>query len=168
MESADAVKQQVYEQFIRFLHVYESFSDTEIDHFLSIAERERIGNFPHNITAVHVIDCIGRNEPINSTAIAGKMELSKASITKIGGKLLADGLVERMQLNDNKKESYFRLTPQGKKIFDLHERIHANEAERLNRFLGKYSAGELKIIGSFLKDYSAEMELRISGETAKR
>ncbi|MFS0856154.1 MULTISPECIES: MarR family transcriptional regulator [Paenibacillus] len=160
MDSNDRTKQLLYDQFIRFLHVYENHKDTEIEHFLSIAQRESMDKIPQHLTAVHMIDCIGKHEPINNTAIAEAMNLSKASITKIGNKLLEEGFVKRTKMNDNKKESYFRLSPQGKKIFELHERLHVLEAERFHRSLDKYSEPELKIIHQFLQDSSMDMESR--------
>ncbi|MDK8191148.1 MarR family transcriptional regulator [Paenibacillus sp. UMB7766-LJ446] len=160
MDSKDQTKQLLYDQFIRFLHVYENHKDTEIEHFLSIAQRESIDKIPQHLTAVHMIDCIGRHEPINNTGIAEAMNLSKASITKIGNKLLEEGFVKRTKMNDNKKESYFRLSPEGKKIFELHERLHVLEAERFYRSMDKYSEPELKIIHQFLQDSSMDMESR--------
>ncbi|MFJ2043109.1 MULTISPECIES: MarR family transcriptional regulator [Paenibacillus] len=160
MDSNDRTKQLLYDQFIRFLHVYENHKDTEIEHFLSIAQRESMDKIPQHLTAVHMIDCIGKHEPINNTGIAEAMNLSKASITKIGNKLLEEGFVKRTKMNDNKKESYFRLSPQGKKIFELHERLHVLEAERFYRSLDKYSEPELKIILQFLQDSSMDMESR--------
>jgi len=160
MDSNDRTKQLLYDQFIRFLHVYENHKDTEIEQFLSIAQRESIEKIPQHLTAVHMIDCIGKHEPINNTGIAEAMNLSKASITKIGNKLLEEGFVKRTKMNDNKKESYFRLSPQGKKIFELHERLHVLEAERFYRSLDKYSEPELKIIHQFLQDSSMDMESR--------
>lgn len=160
MDSNDRTKQLLYDQFIRFLHVYENHKDTEIEHFLSIAQRESMDKIPQHLTAVHMIDCIGKHEPINNTGIAEAMNLSKASITKIGNKLLKEGFVKRTKMNDNKKESYFRLSPQGKKIFELHERLHVLEAERFYRSLDKYSEPELKIILQFLQDSSMDMESR--------
>lgn len=160
MDSNDRTKQLLHDQFIRFLHVYENHKHTEIEHFLSIAQRESIDKIPQHLTAVHMIDCIGKHEPINNTGIADAMNLSKASITKIGNKLLEEGFVKRTKMNDNKKESYFRLSPQGKKIFELHERLHVLEAERFYRSLDKYSEPELKIIHQFLQDSSMDMESR--------
>ncbi|REK76847.1 MarR family transcriptional regulator [Paenibacillus paeoniae] len=160
MDVKDRSKQLLYEQYIQFLHVLESQKDKEIDHFLSIVKREFIEKFSSNLTAVHMIDCIGQHEPINSTGIAEMMNLSKASITKIGAKLLEEGFVKRTQMNDNKKEIYFRLSPQGKKIFELHERLHKLEAERFYRFLDKYSDEELKVIHTFLQDTSTHIESR--------
>ncbi|MFE6073979.1 MarR family transcriptional regulator [Paenibacillus sp. NPDC057886] len=160
MDSIDRTKQLLYDQFIRFLHVYENHKDTEIEHFLSIAQRESMDKIPQHLTAVHMIECIGKHEPINNTGIADAMNLSKASITKIGNKLLEEGFVKRTKMNDNKKESYFRLSPQGKKIFELHERLHVLVAERFYRSLDKYSEPELKIIHQFLQDSSMDMESR--------
>ncbi|RJE87063.1 MarR family transcriptional regulator [Paenibacillus sp. 1011MAR3C5] len=160
MGTNDRTKQLLYEQYIRFLHAFESHKDTEIDHFFSIAERAAIEKLPQNLTTIHVIDCIGRHEPINNTGIAEKMNLSKASITKIGNKLLEEGFVKRTQMNDNKKESYFRLSPQGKNVFELHERLHELEAERFYRFLDKYSGEELKVIHQFLQDSRIYIESR--------
>lgn len=160
MDSTNRTKQLLYEQYIRMLHVFESHKETEMDQFFSIAERAAIQKLPQNLTTIHVLDCIGRHEPINNTGIAEKMNLSKASITKIGNKLLEEGFVKRTQMNDNKKEMYFRLSPQGRKIFDLHERLHELEAERFYRFLDKYSDEQLKVIHQFLQDTSLFIESR--------
>ncbi|MEC0239816.1 MarR family transcriptional regulator [Paenibacillus dokdonensis] len=62
---------------------------------LAAASKEQgISEYPVNLTVVHVIDCIGNNEPINNTALAEKMDLTKASITKITTTLLEDGFIE--------------------------------------------------------------------------
>jgi DNA-binding MarR family transcriptional regulator len=73
---------------------------------------------------------------------------------------MEEGFVKRTKMNDNKKESYFRLSSQGKKIFELHERLHILEAERFYRSMDKYSEAELKIIHQFLQDNSMDMESR--------
>jgi DNA-binding MarR family transcriptional regulator len=161
MESGLGIQQVLYEQYIKLLHLHESYAEEELDHFRRIASDASIEKCPRNLTDIHVIDCIGRYEPINSTSIAERMELSKAAITKIGSRLLADGLVERTQMNDNKKEVYFLLTRQGRILFDLHEKLHDIEAERAFRFLGKYPTEELQIIQRFLQDVNIEMEARL-------
>lgn len=161
MDSKQMNKQLIYDQYLKFWHLHERFSQMEIDIFFSMIEGESIEDYPQNMTTIHVIDCIGKNDPINSTAIAEKMELSKASITKIGNKLLKDGLVKRTQMNENKKEVYFRLTPKGKRIFDLHEKMHQMEKERFHQTLDKYSDEELMVIRRFLQDYGFQIELRL-------
>lgn len=52
------------------------------------------------------------------------------------------------------------MSPQGKKIFELHERLHVHEAERFYRTLDKYSETELKVIHQFLQDSSINIESR--------
>ncbi|MET3210311.1 UNVERIFIED_CONTAM: DNA-binding MarR family transcriptional regulator [Paenibacillus sp. PvR008] len=90
-------------------------------------------------TDIHVIDCIGRHEPINVTTLADRIELSKGTVSKVSTKLLKEGWIRRTQLNDNKKEIYFRLTPLGKKLFLVHERLHVKVQHQLLQFLDRYS-----------------------------
>ena len=94
-----------------------------------------LNGLPGNMTTIHVISCIGHDEPINNTGIAKKMNLSKANITKISSKLLKEGLIKRFQLTDNKKEIYFRLTPSGKQVFELHEKFYQQKVDQFSRFL---------------------------------
>jgi DNA-binding MarR family transcriptional regulator len=155
-------KQYLYDHYLHLLHLSERFANAEIDIFVDQAEIEFIKSFPRHITSVHVIDCIGRNEPINSTSIAERMRLSKASITKIGNKLLQEGFVKRKRMNENKKEIYFMLTEKGKTVFELHLQIHRTEEEKFHRFLEAYESEELQIISRFLKDLGISLEERMS------
>ncbi|MGW8959415.1 MarR family transcriptional regulator [Paenibacillus sp. NPDC055715] len=54
-------------------------------------------------TDIHVMDCIGRYEPINVMTLADRIELSKGTVSKVSTKLLKEGWIRRNQLNDNKK-----------------------------------------------------------------
>jgi DNA-binding MarR family transcriptional regulator len=105
-----------------------------------------------NLTDVHVIDCIGRHEPINVTTLADRIELSKGTVSKVSTKLLKEGWIRRTQLNDNKKEIYFRLTPLGKRLFLVHERLHVKVQQQLFEFLNRYSSEELNVLKRLLSD----------------
>ncbi|XID92352.1 MarR family transcriptional regulator [Paenibacillaceae bacterium WGS1546] len=157
-----AHKQLLYDRFLHFVHMMERLSETEIDYFLKQAENEALQSFPRHMTIVHVIDCIGRHQPINSTSIAERMGLSKAGITKIGKKLLQEDLVRRTRMNENKKESYFLLTEKGREVYELHARIHREEEERFYRFLEAYDSKELLVIGRFLQDLGGSLAERIA------
>nr|WP_256338064.1 MarR family transcriptional regulator [Paenibacillus sp. 276b] len=102
--------------------------------------------YPANFTSVHVIDCIGNNDPINNTALAEKMALTKAIITKITTILLEDGFIERIRLNDNKKEVHFGLTEKAQELYVLHGKLHKQEQDRFFRFLERYTSEELSFI----------------------
>lgn len=105
-----------------------------------------------NMTELHIIACIGEQEPINLTSIAERINLSKGNTSKIANKLLKAGWVRKAQLNDNKKEVYFRLTSVGKKLFAAHDELHAKEKQRMYEFLGKYNESELEFIKQLFGD----------------
>jgi DNA-binding MarR family transcriptional regulator len=56
----------------------------------------------------------------------------------------------------NKKEIYFRLTPLGRDIFNIHQRLHQEREEQGMSFLKKYTASELQLVIRFLHDFAEE------------
>ncbi|MFE6074200.1 MarR family transcriptional regulator [Paenibacillus sp. NPDC057886] len=113
---------------------------------MQASKEQGISEYPANLTVVHVIDCIGNNEPINNTALAEKMDLTKASITKIMTTLLEDGFIKRIRLSDNKKEIHFRLTAKAQELYVLHGKLHKQEQDRYFRFLERCTSEELSFI----------------------
>ncbi|MCM3701623.1 MarR family transcriptional regulator [Paenibacillus macerans] len=158
MEFQNDVKGQLYEQYIRMLHLNELYSEHEINLFREQAKKLQIDMLSNNITSVHVIDCIGDYEPINHTGITKKMNLSKASITNISSKLLEMGFIVRSQLNNNRKEIYFSLTDKGRHVYHLHKKLHQEKEESFYQFIESYSEAELQIIGKFMSDLLVRAE----------
>ncbi|PAC96133.1 MarR family transcriptional regulator [Bacillus paralicheniformis] len=151
MTMSELTKQLIYDMYVKLLHLNEQKADTDLKAFLKQAAESDVKRLPGNMTTIHVISCIGHDEPINNTGIAKKMNLSKANITKISSKLLKEGLIKRFQLTDNKKEIYFRLTPSGKQVYELHEKLHQQKAEQFQRFLDSFSTAEQGAILKFLQ-----------------
>ena len=108
----------------------------------------------HKITLVecHVINYIGNNRLTNSVGIAHNMQITKGGISKITSRLLKKELIEAHRLEGNRKEVFYTLTPVGKKIFVLHEKLHAKVQARLENMLQKYNKKELNVISHFLKN----------------
>lgn len=150
MEKATSV-QHVYDLLIKMNHQLEQHQQREGMIFLEEIREHFDGMTSLNMTDVHVMDCIGRHEPINVTTLAERMELSKGTVSKVSTKLLKEGWIRRTQLNDNKKEIYFRLTPL-KKLFLVHERLHAKAQHQLFEFLDRYSSEELNVLKRLLSD----------------
>ncbi|MFP4977503.1 MarR family transcriptional regulator [Paenibacillus sp. CN-4] len=149
MNSSEGLKRLLYSQFLHFTHLTEKIFTTESEEFANFARLEGLSSFPANLTSVHTIDCIGHNEPINNTSIAEKMKLSKASITKISNKLLEEGFIKRSQMNDNKKEVYFSLTPKGRQIFEVHAMMHVIIENRFIDLMSVFSESELQAVLKF-------------------
>jgi len=147
-------KQMIYESYLQLIHLNEQKADSVSQiflHYLDEQELNQLELLPSNMSSLHVIDCIGHNEPINNIGIASKMNLSKANITKITRKLTKDELINRFQLADNKKEIYFKLTSKGKRVFALHEKIHNKKKEQFYDLIGTFSEDKQIIILEFLE-----------------
>ncbi|WP_055108156.1 MarR family transcriptional regulator [Paenibacillus ihumii] len=151
MNYPDSIKALIYEQLLHFSHLHEQRMELELKEIKEMVQLHQLKSVPGNLSTIHVLDCIGHHEPINHSAIAEKLKLSKASITKISKKLLDLDLIRRTQLNDNRKEVYFRLTPYGKQLFELHRDMHEAEEQRFMRFLDNYSESELQTIFKFFQ-----------------
>ncbi|MEK0314831.1 MarR family transcriptional regulator [Cohnella sp. 56] len=149
--TSDGLKRLLHSRLHHYLHVFESTVSTEIAAFADLARVKGISSIPSHMTSVHVIDCIGRHEPVNNTSIAEKMNLSKASITKISAKLLKEGFVKRSQLNDNKKEVYFSLSAKGRQIYEVHAMMHDKIEESFIRALDAFSETELAASLKFIQ-----------------
>ncbi|MGW8439651.1 MarR family transcriptional regulator [Paenibacillus sp. S33] len=151
MEKVTSV-QHVYDLLIKMNHQLEQHQQRESMTILEEIQEHFDGIASLNLTDVHVIDCIGRHEPINVTTLADRIELSKGTVSKVSTKLLKEGWIRRTQLNDNKKEIYFRLTPLGKRLFLVHERLHVKVQQQLFQFLNRYSSEELNVLKRLLSD----------------
>ncbi|MEK5033581.1 MarR family transcriptional regulator [Paenibacillus sp. FSL R7-0302] len=151
MHSSEGLKRLLYDRFLHLSHLVEETFVTEMDVFTDLTRKYGITLTSTSLTSIHVIDCIGHQEPVNSTTIAEAMKLSKASITKISTKLLQDGCIKRSRMNDNKKEIYFSLTPKGRQLFELHARMHENLEEKFIEKMGEFSEPELQASLKFIQ-----------------
>jgi len=152
---------QFYDQYLHLIHVTERSIELEPLKLRQLADAASLPSLSLNLTAVHVVDCIGRLEPINGTALAAHMRLSKAAITKICSRLTSDGLIIRSQLPQNKKEYLFSLTDQGKKLYDLHEQLHQQAEKQFMQFLDEWKSDDLATILRFFQHLGNALEQRI-------
>ncbi|EGL20175.1 MULTISPECIES: MarR family transcriptional regulator [unclassified Paenibacillus] len=151
MDYPESIKALIYKQLLHLFHLQEQRLELELKEIKDLVQLHQLKGVPGSLSAIHVLDCIGNHEPINHSAIVDKLNLSKASITKINKKLLALGLINRTQLNDNRKEVYFRLMPLGKQLFEMHRALHEAEEQSFIRFLDSYSDSEHQTILKFFQ-----------------
>ncbi len=105
-----------------------------------------------SITAMKVIDAIGRLEPVNGITISEQFHIPKGTVSKITRRLIAKNLVRAESRPNNKKEILFRLTPLGREISQVN-RIFDEQMERgFRRFLQRYTVDELRLLVRILHD----------------
>lgn len=97
------------------------------------------GTEPLNTAAIHLIEVIGKHPDYNATQIAEVLGNTKGAVSQMTAKLEHKGLIERKKSPESEKELCFELTESGKKVFDGHERLHAELYERLGGILGEFS-----------------------------
>jgi DNA-binding MarR family transcriptional regulator len=98
------------------------------------------------------IDLIGTIEYPNVTKIANEMYMTRGAISKICKRLLKKGLVESYQRPDNNKEIYYRLTEEGRHIYNEHKKLHSQARQEKLSVINTYSEYEQSIILCFLND----------------
>ena len=112
-----------------------------------------------SLSELHVIECIGKNGLMNVTAIATEMGMTKGAISKICTKLFQKQFVEKMQMLDNQKEIFFRLTERGNEIYKAHEKLHKQAEEKWLLLLVGYTKEEQDFIQRFIKDVFGDLEI---------
>lgn len=104
------------------------------------------------LTELHIVDCISRNSPINVTSISSALGITKGGVSKITTRLLKRGWIYKTQLMDNRKEVYFRLAPEGKKVAAIHDTFHVIAIQNIEKLLQNYESSELQFLERLLDD----------------
>ncbi|MFB5677915.1 MarR family transcriptional regulator [Paenibacillus terreus] len=155
MKGTDVTKEWIFELFIRLISQQEakdSIMTSRLEEEKEKVEKELGLRLNLNLSDVHMIACIGDHEPINVTTLSEKLNLTKGSITRISSKLLEQSLIRREQLNDNKKEVFFRLTPRGEQLHLIHDKLHKEVEQRFKKMLDKYTPEQLAFAKVLLQD----------------
>lgn len=123
----------------------------EIEWFNRPTLEERLKEYP--LSEIELIEKIGTIPNANVTKLASASYMTRGAISKLTKKLLSKDLIESYQIEDNKKEIYFRLTSKGEKIRKVHSDLHMTflqrdkivfegmtneEFDTIFRFIGKY------------------------------
>ncbi len=129
------------------------------DMLSQLTENQCLDEYGYSET--HCIDFIGRLELPNVTKVAEHMRMTRGAISKMTKKLLAKGLIEKYTLETNKKEIYFRLTEQGKVLFDEHAKRHELWEKRDMEFLARYPKEKVETVYEFMKEFNDYLETQI-------
>ncbi|MEK4516629.1 MarR family transcriptional regulator [Paenibacillus sp. FSL H8-0122] len=116
------------------------------------------GNKP---SEVHCIEYIGRHADVNVTKLAEALYMTRGAISKITRKLLHKGLIESYQKPDNQKEIYFRLTGQGKAVYQIHDELHREFRERDRPVFEQVTDSQYAGMLSFMEKYNRHLDEEI-------
>lgn len=141
-----------FETLIYYVNNIEDCEKKILQELLDEQDYEELRDVNLSMVECHVIDCIERNELINTTGIAQKMTITKGGISKITAKLIKKEMIELQRLENNQKETYYTLTPLGKKVFRVHEILHEQAGKKFTTFFNTYSNGELTFANKLLAD----------------
>ncbi|MGQ8875830.1 MarR family transcriptional regulator [Paenibacillus sp. TSA_86.1] len=110
---------------------------------------------------VHCIEFIEKNVDSNVTKLAESMYMTKGAISKLTKKLIEKGLIEDYQKANNKKEVFFKLTKQGRVIFDIHEKLHKEFQERDESVFNHVTEEQFDHMLNFIELYSKHLDTEI-------
>ena len=121
--------------------------------------KEILYNYGHS--EIHCIHLIGKLEKANVTKIALELTMTKSAISRIVKKLLDNKDIESYQVECNKKEIYYKLTPKGQELFDEHLKIHSSGRERDKKFFEEFNDNDSRIVSEFLRKYNKYLQIKI-------
>ncbi|WP_339835150.1 MarR family transcriptional regulator [Paenibacillus sp. FSL R7-0272] len=115
----------------------------------------------HKPSEVHCIEFIEKNVDSNVTKLAESMYMTKGAISKLTKKLIEKGLIEDYQKTNNKKEVFFKLTQQGRVVFDIHEKLHKEFHERDESVFKHVTEEQFDHMLDFIELYSKHLDTEI-------
>jgi DNA-binding MarR family transcriptional regulator len=96
---------------------------------------------------VFYIETLGQMDRPTFSELAGKLNLSKPSVTALVGKLAEKGYVQTVPDKEDKRSSRILLTSSGNEINRIHRGMHDEFAKRLTTVL---DAKEQRALGNLL------------------
>ena len=91
------------------------------------------------INEVHLIDLIGRNQPVNLVKLSEILEVSRSAITQSVRRLTKKDLVSFEFAPDNEKNKYLILSKKGVDVFNIHKEQQEHIEKAIFSVLRNYS-----------------------------
>ena len=104
------------------------------------------------INEVHLIDLIGRNQPMNLVKLSELLKVSRSAITQSVRRLIQKNLVVFDFAPNNGKNKYLRLSEKGIEVFKIHKEQQAYIEESVFSVLNNYSEEELQTVVKLMDD----------------
>lgn len=127
--------------------------------------RETLSGYDNS--ELNCLDCVGRMDFPNVTAIAEEMRMTKGAVSKILRKLLDKNAVEAYQQKPNRQKVYYRLTAVGAALFAEHRDRHRRWEEREMVYFRSLPEGEQAAAIRFFSGYNENIRSRLNRDSEK-
>ena len=104
------------------------------------------------INEVHLIDLIGRNQPVNLVKLSELLEVSRSAITQSVRRLIKKDLVSFEFAPDNEKNKYLILSKKGVEVFNIHKEQQEHIETAIFSVLKNYNEEDLQMIMKLMDD----------------
>ena len=111
---------------------------------------------------IHCIEYIGKNVDANMVKLAEAFYMTRGAMSKMTKKLIKKGIVESYQKPNNKKLVYFKLTEQGKEIYNIHEEMHRAYQKRDKAVFDQVTEEQLDIMLGFANKYGQHLDSELN------
>lgn len=116
---------------------------------------------------IHCIEYIGKNEGANVTKLSEAFYMTRGALSKVAKKLIEKGVIQSYQKEDNKKEIYYELTSEGRRLFDIHETLHESFKKRDEKVFEGVSEAQYNQVLAFIDRYKSHLDDEIQKEMTK-
>ena len=104
------------------------------------------------INEVHLIDLIGRNQPVNLVKLSELLEVSRSAVTQSVRRLTKKNLVSFEFAQDNEKNKYLTLSKKGVEVFNIHKEQQEHIEKAVFSVLSNYSEEDLQKVMKLMDD----------------
>ncbi|GGG83317.1 MarR family transcriptional regulator [Staphylococcus pragensis] len=110
---------------------------------------------------VHCIEAIKEYSQPNVRYLADTLYMTRGAISKLTKRLQQKGLIENYRNPNNKKEIYFKLTPEGEHVYQIHSELHQEFQERDEKVFETMTNEEFKNMMAFIHRYNQHLDEEI-------
>ena len=104
------------------------------------------------INEVHLIDLIGRNQPVNLVKLSELLEVSRSAITQSVRRLIKKDFDSFEFAPDNEKNKYLILSKKGVDVFNVHKEQQEHIEKAIFSVLRNYSDEDLQMVMKLMDD----------------
>lgn len=112
----------------------------------------------YTASEIFCIEYIGNHRDANGKRLADACYMTRSGLSKLTKKMIKKGLIESYQKPDNKKEVCFKLSKEGKKIYNFHEEMTARFLNRDRIVFEKMSSEQISIVMDFFNLYNEHLD----------